>query len=380
MKSSSVSNHFKARRRRERELPNLVPGNHHFELFTEGDALYAAMLSAIANAKRAVWLETYIFADDEIGQRFADALIKSAQRGTDVRLILDAAGSLFWLSPKLVDTMRDAGVQVRWFHRWSWRHPLRYNRRDHRKLLVVDSTTAFLGGFNIHRENSRELFGDKRWRDTHIRVDNRLAGRAGYFFLQFWHRRLPRRDGIDGTGSALLMTNHSRFYRHRLRAYYAHIFEQAHHNIYLSTPYFVPDATFQDALLAAAARGVDVRLLLPALSDTRIARWAARALYARLLAGGVRIFEYQPRMLHAKTASIDGRLCTVGTANLDYRSFFDNYEINLFACNVDLGEQLEQLFMHDLEETQEILADAWRRRFWLDRLPESFGWLLRRLL
>lgn len=357
-----------------------MPGKHDFELYTEGDDLYAAMLSAISAARHSVWLETYIFADDDIGRRFADALMQRAGDGLDVRVHLDAAGSLFWLSPRLVQQMRGAGVHVRWFHRWSWRHPWRYNRRDHRKLLVVDSVQAFLGGFNIHRENSRRLCGQNRWRDTHIRLDGRLARHAAYLFAQFWRRKLPRHEAVDGSGSAMLLTNQSRFHRHRLRAFYTGIFERAHRNIFLTTPYFVPDSKFQAALMAAARRGVDVRVMLPAHSDTRVARWAARALYARLLSSGVRIYEYQPRMLHAKTASIDGLWSTVGTANLDYRSFFTNYEINLFACDADLSLRLEQLFMNDLGESQQILPDVWRRRFWLDRLPESIGWLLRRWL
>jgi cardiolipin synthase len=327
-----------------------------------------------------VWLETYIFADDEIGRRFADALAERARAGLDVRVYLDAAGSLFWLSPGLVRRMRRDGVRVRWFHRWSWRHPLRYNRRDHRKLLIVDSSIAFLGGFNIHRENSGKLYGPTRWRDTHVAVHGQLAQQAATIYAAFWRGRMPRQNYTGGPVSAVLLTNHTRRYRHRLRAFYVEIFQRARGSIFLTTPYFVPDSVLQTALLEAAERGVDVRLLLPARSDTRVARWAARALYARLLDGAVKIYEYQPRMLHAKTASVDGLWCTVGTANLDYRSFFTNYEINLFACDPALGARLHALFLDDLAESERILPGAWRRRFWLDRLPEFVGWLLRRWL
>lgn len=368
------------KRRRRYSLPDLIDGEERFDLFFEGDSLYKAMLTGIAAARHSVWLETYIFADDEVGKLFADALSERAGHGVDVRVHLDAAGSLFWLSPGLVSRMCAAGVKVRWFHRWSWRHPLRYNRRDHRKLLVIDSRQAFLGGFNIHRENSLSAYGPERWRDTHVGVSGRLAEQAAHIFSEFWRGRLAQFDNFSGAVSAVLLTNHTRRYRNRLRSCYAEIFNLARESIFVTTPYFVPDTMIQRALLGAARRGVDVRLLLPARSDTRIAGWAARALYARLLKGGVRIYEYQPRMLHAKTATIDGQWSTVGTANLDYRSLFANHEINLFARDRSLSRRLQEQFFDDLRHSTRILAEDWSGRMWLNRLAEMFAWLLRRWL
>lgn len=292
---------------------------------------------------------------------------------------LDAAGSLFWVSRRLKAYLCGQGVDLRWFHRWNWRQPWRYNRRDHRKLLVVDQRHAYLGGFNIHRENSRALYGEQRWRDTHVAMQGALAEQAGELFDAFW--RGQRRWLPDAALSdSILVHNHTRTCRHRLRCIYADAFTAARHHIYLTTPYFVPDHHTQLGLKAAARRGVDVRLLVPGKSDVRITQWAARAAYADLLAAGVRIYEYQPRVLHAKTVVVDGEWAMLGTANLDYRSLFVNYELNLVTRDPDLSSELEQRFVEDLEDSLRIQAAHWGRRGWPARLSEAVGWLGRRWL
>lgn len=359
--------------------PVLASSHNRFELFTEGDDLYRAMLADIAGAGQSVDLESYIFADDDIGRRFAEALAERARAGIRVRVHLDAAGSLFWVSRRLKTYLRQQGVEVRWFHRWSWRRPWRYNRRNHRKLLVIDNHRAYLGGFNIHRENSCALYGEKRWRDTHVAMQGGLAQDAGRLFDAFWrgHRRwLP-----DSTLSeSILVHNHTRTCRHRLRCIYSDAFTSARSRIYLTTPYFVPDHHTQQGLKAAARRRVDVRLLVPGKSDVRITQWAARAAYANLLAAGVRIYEYQPRVLHAKTVAVDGEWAMLGTANLDYRSLFVNYELNLVTRDPDLSSELEQQFLEDLDDSAPILSTRWGKRGWSARLSEAVAWMARRWL
>jgi cardiolipin synthase len=303
-------------------IPPLVPGDDGLVLYTDGDPLYRAMLDAIGRARRRVWLETYIFADDTVGRQFAEALAEKARLGLDVRLHVDAAGSYFWSSRRLERYLRHHGVHLRWFHRFSWRWPLLYNRRNHRKLLVVDRRWAFLGGFNIHDESSRELRGTERWEDAHVRMDRpRLVGQAARLFATLWrHHRNAEPPRADGRTS-ILLPNQTRRHRHRIWCMYRDLIRGAEHAIDLITPYFVPDARTQRDLQQAAERGVAVRLLVPRITDVPIARWAGQAAYANLLASGVRIFEYRPRLLHAKTAVVDGRWATVGTANLDYRSW-----------------------------------------------------------
>jgi len=348
-------------------------------IYTEGDVLYAQMLEYIGNAHHSIKLESYIFADDEVGRRFATALGERARTGIRVQVNIDAAGSLFWGSPQLASMMKADGVQLRWFHRWSWRAIWRYNRRNHRKLLVVDNRVGFLGGFNIHRENSRTSYGEARWRDTHVEMHGQLALDLQTLFDAFW-RRQRRNSPILRSSQGILITNHSHRGRRHLRNLYASRFANARQRIWLTTPYFVPDRRIQRELTQAARRGVDVRVLVPHKSDVRIVQWAARAAYAGLLNAGAKIYKYQPRMLHAKTITIDGKWSSVGTANIDYRSFFLNYELNLASDNIELATALESQFLADLTESEQIHLKHWVKRGWYSRILEFIGWLSRRWL
>lgn len=346
----------------------------------EGDDLYDAMAEAIAKARREIRLESYIFADDEVGRWLGRLLGERAREGVRVRVHLDAVGSLFWFSSRLGASLGDQGVRLRWFHRWDPRHPLRYNRRNHRKLLVVDEEQAFVGGFNIHRENSRRFQGTERWRDTHIRIrEASLVSQAIRQFDAFWAGERPAPGPIPPGAIAALVSNHSRACRHRLNCVYADAIASASRAVYLTTPYFVPDPRTYEHLVAAARRGVDVRILVPH-RDVRIAVWAAHAAYASLLRAGIRVFEYARRPLHAKTAAMDYAWATVGTANLDYRSFFLNYELNLIARDRALCRALRDQFLTDLDSAVEITREIWVARPAIQRVYETFGWLMRRWL
>ena len=360
--------------------PELQEASDNLQLFIEGDELYQAMLADIKSAQKCVQLESYIFADDEIGRRFAVALIERAQAGVDVRVHIDAAGSLFLVSRKLLRDLRKQKVRLRIFHRWSWRKPLRYNRRNHRKLLVVDERVAYVGGFNIHKESSLAVFGRDRWRDTHIRFSGSLAEQAAQLFDRFWRGDYHWTPALARDARSELVPNHSRECQEQLRCIFIDMFTHAQHSLYLTTPYFVPDRRTQRLLTVAARRGVDVRLLVPRKNNVRLVRWAAQAAYGELLANGVRIFEYLPRLIHAKTAVVDGNYATVGTANIDYRSFFLNYELNLFTRDTGLSMQLHKQYEADLLEAEEIKLRQWGRRFWGNRVFELIGWLARRWL
>lgn len=351
-----------------------------YALFTEGDDLYDAIVGSIGAARRRVDLETYIYAADEVGWRIGEALAAQARAGVQVRLLVDAAGSLFSFSHDLEAYLRRHGVVVRRFHRWSWHRPLRFYRRNHRKLLAIDGREAYVGGFNLHRESSRSAYGPGRWRDTHVRMSCALAEHAAALFDAFWSgdRSWSPRSARE-TGDALV-PNHSRICRHQVHCLYVRLLRSAERCLYLTTPYFVPDHRTQNELVRAVARGVDVRLLLPGKSDVRVTQWAARAAYQQLLSAGVRIFEYQPRVLHAKTAVVDGAVATVGTANLDYRSLFVNYELNLFSANRALCAALEAQFLADLTQAVEVTAPGWSKRPWSGMVAETVGWMARRWL
>jgi cardiolipin synthase len=352
-------------------------------VYTEGDELYADMLAAIRSARRSVKFESYIFADDEVGQGFIAALVERAQAGVQVLVYIDAVGSLF-SGPRAVEkALREGGVKVRWFQRWNWRDPARYNRRNHRKLLVVDGQVGFFGGFNIHRENSHSVFGELRWRDTHVRVTGLLALTLQKLFDAFWRNQVLPYPELPVDKAHHLITNHSRRGRRHLHELYAHKFTEAKRSIHLTTPYFVPDIRTRRGLARAARRGVEVKLLVPHRIDETLAQvvhWAARAAYGGLMEAGVEIYEYLPRMLHAKTLVVDGDWCSVGTANLDYRSFFLNYELTLVSTEPALVQRLENDFQADLVQSVRIQPKRWARRDRWMRFLESIGWAIRRWL
>lgn len=363
-----------AARAKGRKPPQRKARGDGIRVFTEGDLLYAAMLAAIRSAKHNVELESYIFADDEIGRRFIEAMSERARAGVMVRVTLDAVGSLFW-GPRAVEKALSAGgVHVHWFHRWSWHSPIRYNRRNHRKILVVDGKKGFFGGFNIHRENSRTVYGETRWRDTHLEVQGPLARDLETLFEALWRRRQRKSPVILAAGGNQLITNYSRRGRQFLHKLFTSKFATARESIHLTTPYFVPDYRTRRSLMRAARRGVDVRLLVPHKNNERLAQWAAHAAYANLMAEGVHIHEYLPRMLHAKTLVVDGEWCSVGTANLDYRSFFLNYELNLASGDPALVRTLERQFRQDFEESEAVRPLRWAKRSWLLRPLELIAW------
>lgn len=355
-------------------------GTNHFTVFTEGDALYDDMLAAISAARGSISLESYIFEPDTVGRRFIDALIDKAQEGVQVRLHLDAFGSLALAISEQVERLRAAGVDLKWFNPWHWYAPLRFNRRNHRKLLVVDGAAAWLGGFNIHIDNSLQAFGEARWRDTHVRIDGPLAQEAQAYFDHLWDGRRRWLPVSHALGESILVSNHNWIQRFRFRRMLLRQFRSARDYVWLATPYFMPDQLLQNEMARAAARGIDVRLIVPFKTDRPMTQLAARAAYGSLLNAGVRIFEYQPRILHTKTAVIDGNWCSIGTANLDYRSFFVNFELNLVSGRRVLVEQLRNDFARDQAMSLEVTPTVWAERGLLRRLGEIIGWLARKIL
>lgn len=361
-------------------LPVLVPGSDSLHLFTEGDVLYEAMLGSISNARSNILLESYIFGNDEVGWKFAEALAEKARAGLEVLLHLDAAGTLLRGGRKLEKYFRENKVYVKWFNRWSWLAPLRYNRRQHRKLLVVDKSDAYIGGFNIHRQSSHSIFGRERWRDAHVRFGNSLALQAAEMFHAFWDGRVHWAMPENGGVTSVLVPNNSAECRYLLNCFITAMLVRAKHFVYLTTPYFVPDNRTMKALTDSAGRGVDVRILVPAKSNIPLAHWAGRHLYSTLLKAGVRIYEYQPGLMHAKTIVVDNSWGTVGSSNFDYRSFFLNYELNMITRDSILCRKLRNQFLEDLSQADELTDSRWSARGPASHFYESAGWLLRRWL
>jgi len=351
-------------------------------LFFEGDPLYDAMIGDILRARHQVLLESYIFAEDPVGRRFARALATAAARGIRVHLHVDAAGCLFEASRGFFRQLQRQGVEVRRFHRWSWRDPWRYNSRNHCKLLIIDDKISYLGGFNIHKASSARQFGSRRWRDTHVRLESqKITHNADAIFRALWERRKRRLPGLPRQQEDLiLVSNRSQAERSHFRSVFRDAMARAQHHIRITTPYFAPDPITRRHMLKAARRGVHVELLLPAVSDGRMIQAVARGMYREMLDAGVRIFEYRDRVMHAKTLTVDGAWCTVGTANLDYRSFFHNLELNLVSSRQSLCEQLDIQFEQDKDTADAIHDKPLKQTSLSERLLGTVGWWIRRWL
>lgn len=375
----------------------LTAGNKA-ELLQDGAATYRAMLAAIEAAKDHIHLETYILDDDEVGQRFADALVAKQRQGVQVRLIHDSVGTLN--TPReFFRKLTDSGIQVVEFNPVNpavagvdWE----LNERDHRKLLIVDGRVAFLGGINISGVYSSGSFssgagssrsekpaGDRiPWRDTHVQLQGPVVAEFQKLFLQTWVAQkgpppaggalYPRlqpagKDVVRAIGSSP-EEPYSRIYATLLSAIHS-----AETSVYITNAYFAPDPQLLDALEDAARRGVDVKLILPGKTDSWLVFHAGRNYYARLLRAGVKLYERQGVILHAKTASVDGVWSTIGSTNLDWRSFLHNHELNAVVLGAGFGAQLQTLFDADLAGSTRVTLAQWERRGLGLRIQELFA-------
>lgn len=373
-------------------------GGNRVELLVDGPAAFRAMFSAIAAAEDHVHLETYILADDEIGQRMADLLVERRAAGVEVAVIFDDFGSSA-TSDRYFDRLEAAGVKLFRFHPLSPVEDLRVwrlNQRNHRKILVVDGRVAFTGGMNISGVYARSSFSaprgspqdtDERWRDTQVRIEGPAVGEFQKLFIETWTRGdgippLGRREHfprLSQTGDALVrvVQNVGGDDDYDIYESYLVVIANARRRLWITQAYFVPDARLLDALKDAARRGVDVRILLPGFTDAAMVLHASRAHYAELLAAGVRLYERQDALLHAKTAVVDGVWSTVGSSNFDYRSFLHNNEANAVIVGRDFGREMERLFVQDLQHSKAILPSEWRRRPLWARLQERLGLLFK---
>ncbi len=384
----------------------LVAGNK-VTLLVDGPATYAAMLKAVRGAKNNINLETFVFEDDEVGQLFAGEFLKKQAEGVQVNIIYDGVGSKN--TPHIFfQRLRDSGINVLEFNpvdpflalvgKW---HP---THRDHRKILVVDGLIAFTGGVNISHVYSSSPSGiagehakkelkerevEEPWRDTHVQIEGPAVAEFQNLFLETWKDKkgpelkekdyLPKlepkgRDLVQVIGSTPGELNRVTFIM------YVAAFVNAQRSIHLTTPYFVPDKQAVSALIDAAKRGVDVKIILPEASDSSLALYAGHYYYSNLLKAGIELYERQHAMIHAKTSVVDGVWSTVGSTNMDLWSFLHNDEVNAVIIGGDFASEMEALFERDLQQSKEVALDEWRRRPLFPRLKEWFAHLFRRYL
>ena len=370
----------------------LVAGNH-FDLLIDGPATYAAMFEAIDAARDHINLESYIVEADGPGEELARRLLVKCREGVKVNLLFDGFGSLT-TKATYFDTLRAGGVRLCEYNPLrSWRTVFSraVHLRDHRKLLVVDGQVAFLGGVNISgvysagsstAQRSASSDADPPWRDTHVRLHGPLVAELQKLFVAHWNKHARETIQSAGYFPALPPVGHHRaavasceagrgrnpFYRALLRA-----IDAAQDRVLLTTAYFVPTRRLLRSLAAAARRGVDVRIVLPSQSDAWAPLHAGRSHYGRLLQAGVRVFERQGALLHAKTTVIDGVWATVGSANLDWRSFFHNAEANAIVLDPAFGAEMEAEFHRDEVASHAVTIEQWHSRGWMQRLRETLA-------
>jgi len=347
-------------------------GDSVLTVYTYGEHIYAAMLEAIRGAREYIFFETFIWKDDSVGQEFKGELIAAAERGVAVYVVFDSWGNLvvppaFKRFPDSVHTLKFP----------LWRPGLltlnmRKSGRDHRKILVVDGEVGFVGGYNIG-----ELYATQ-WRDTHLRVDGPAVWELDNAFVDFWNaHRKPHHPELADRGAhswntrirAARNTPSSMLFP--VRGAYIDAMDRAVQHVYITQGYFIPDPEFLESMLGAARRGVDVRVLIPEVSNHVLADWVARSFYDRILRGGVAIWLYQGAMVHAKTATVDGRWTTIGTTNIDRMSMLGNFEINLEIHDEDLAAHMEEVFATDLTNARQLTIEEWEQRSHLARVGEE---------
>ncbi len=363
---------------RLRPLGGMSRGNA-VRLFRDGDLLFEALWDAIAGAERRVLLATYIFEPDRVGLRTLSLLAAAAGRGVAVRLRFDSVGSPRLAAAHLED-LRRLGAEVEEYNPlFTWRSRLsRRFVRDHRKVCVVDGRTAFCGGMNVSEDYAGERFGNLRFLDAHLSIEGPAALDLEALFAPARRRPAPP-AGAEGVFVQVLESNRRRKRRAIQRALRYTISRSAA-RVWLTSPYFLPAPPLQKAILRAARRGVDVRLLTAGESDVPLARVIGRHTYGRYLRAGVRIFELRGRTLHAKLAVIDGAYGSVGSFNLDILSDRYNHEVNVTVLDRALARELEQAFESDMRDAEEVTAAAWGRRGIAGRCAGWLGYQLARIL
>ena len=359
------------------------------EVLTNGVHFYPAMLAAIREARHSINVEAYIFQPGRIADQVAEALAERSRAGVEVRVVLDAIGSaaLRWSSAGT--TMAEAGCRLEYYQPLTWYRLHRANNRTHRELLIVDGRVAFIGGAGVadwwHDASGPD---EPAWRDTMVRVEGPVVASLQGVFSENWLECCGEiltspacwpPVTIAGPVDALVIRSSPSDRATASRVAFQLLMACARESIGIHTPYFLPDHTLRRELIETAARGVHVRVLVPGpRTDQRLVRLASRRLYGELLEHGVRIFEYQPGMTHAKVMTIDDRWAIVGTTNIDNRSFEHNDEVNVAFRDREVATRLRRDFEADLANSLEITHEAWSRRPLLEKALKPLTWILER--
>lgn len=360
-------------------------GGNRYRVLRNGDEIFPAMLDAIRRARKTINFESYIYWSGDIGRAFAEALAERARQGVKVHVLLDAVGSSK-VEQSVLDIMTNAGAEVRKFHPVRWYTLSKLNNRTHRKLLIVDGVLGFTGGVGIAPEWTGNAQDPDHWRDTHFEVEGPVVGQMQAVFVDNWIKvsgTVPHGEAYFpimqpvGDGHAQMFSSSPTGGSESMALMYQLAITAARTSIDLSASYFVPDAVTEKALLAAVARGVRLRIIVPGEHiDAETVRSASRQRWGNLLKAGALIAEYQPTMYHCKVMIVDGLLVSVGSTNFDNRSFRLNDEATLNILDAGFAAQQTAIFEQDLTQSRVITYDAWRHRPWRQKMADAVSSLI----
>lgn len=380
---------LRLRRRLERLIGIAATEGNTIRTLRNGDEIFGAMLAAIRDAEYTVDMMTFVYWRGEIAEKFAAALADRARAGVRVRLLLDGFGSRL-IEKDQLDLMVEAGVEVAWFRKPLYLSPLKQNHRCHRKVLVIDERTAFTGGVGIAEEWCGDARNEHEWRDTHVQVSGPAVDGLAAAFAQNWaecHDELfDSRDRFvncerQGEAVVQVVRGSASFGWQDMQTLIRVVLESAEERLRLTTAYFAPDAFFTQLLCAAAKRGVEVEILLPGPhTDKRVCQLAGQRYYEDLIACGVKIYQYQPTMLHAKVITVDRVASLVGSTNFNRRSLDHDEEVMLAVMDCDFTAALDGHFEEDKEKSVLIERARWKRRSIAQRAREAAVVPIRRYL
>jgi cardiolipin synthase len=360
------------------------------EVFTNGDHFYEAELTAIHNARKTINLEAYIVQRGEITARLAAALAERARAGVQVKLLIDAIGAMR-LSKDTFSEMTKAGGQIEWYNPIRFTTWPRINNRTHRELLIIDGTIGFIGGAGWADHWYKSQGKNKpQWRDTMVRVEGDGAAGLQSVFAENWlessgeiitgYEYFPYVKPVIKTPALVVSSAPTTGTSTKARVLFQTLLNSANKSIYITTPYFLPDASARNELVRAVKeRHLDVRIVVPGYhNDHMMTRSSSRRLYGDVLEAGGKIYEYEPSMIHAKILIVDGIWSVVGSTNFDSRSFGINDEVNMAVLDPQLAARLTQDFWKDVQQSREISYWQWKHRPHIERANEAFGALFER--
>ena len=357
-------------------------------VYTRGLSMLQALLREMQRARHHIHLESYIIEDDAIGRLLRDVLIDKARQGVQVRVLYDDVGC-WHVDHAFFERMRECGIEVCSF--LKVRFPLfasRMNYRNHRKVIVIDGRVGFIGGMNLAERYFRGVSWGV-WRDTHLRISGRAVHGLQTTFLLDWYLMshtlitkatyFPHLEPV-GTALAQVVTSEPTGQWRGIMQGMCKAITDARRYVYIQTPYFLPTESVLQALQTAALSGVDVRLMIPMRTDNRLTHIGSRSYLADVLRAGVKVYLYRKGFLHAKTMVADDALCTVGSTNVDFRSFEHNFEANAFVYDTEVALQMREIFVQDQRDSVQIFLKNWTKRPWRKKALESIVRLLAPLL